>query len=470
MLFDPENLDFRMSDDSPAKGYGCETYYIPRAEEKTLPAVYTRVLEGRRAVLEGDLKENTQVKADILEINSDLTIHEGVHLDITPGTTVVFNGNYRIDVFGTFSARGTPDERILFTVSEPPADPDDFSDTASSWRGINFNNTLSTNEGSKFEYCIFEYSMSHDLNFSYPPAYTGGVFFVQNFSKLHIENSIFRHNRATYGSVISLFNNANPVINNNLIYENYAYTNGAAAYILNSYPRIYNNTVINNRIVEIDPFEHTATFYAFRSKPLVVNNVIRDNFIGDDQIDGSGQVYFGKIYFIHNNNMTGIFDNGYNSNGNIDKDPYFDPDGEFPGMITDSSPCVNAGTDMGLIQPQFDLLGNARVVGTIDIGAFEDQTGSGIEQNVLPSGSLVIYPNPANPSAELVFYSPADGNLTDIHIYDIRGSLVEKIHYGVSASGRNTHHLLLNNYAAGIYFVRVFSPSFTATGKLLIVK
>ncbi|MDD4157494.1 MAG: choice-of-anchor Q domain-containing protein [Candidatus Cloacimonetes bacterium] len=62
--------------------------------------------------------------------------------------------------------------------------------------------------------------------------------------------------------------------------------------------------------------------------------------------------------------------------GNLDVDPQFLTAGEYPFQLSDTSPCIDAGTlDIpDYVFPETDIMGNPRVSGaTVDIGAYEYQ-------------------------------------------------------------------------------------------------
>jgi len=92
----------------------------------------------------------------------------------------------------------------------------------------------------------------------------------------------------------------------------------------------------------------------------------------------------------------------YDEATNINADPVFTGQGEFPYQINDNSPCIDAGTlnlPAFLKIPEFDLAGNPRVVGSaIDMGAYEWNPSVGIHQNMPvqseTSKYLAAAPNP----------------------------------------------------------------------------
>ena len=225
---------------------------------------------------------------------------------------------------------------------------------------------------------------------------------------------------------------------------------------------MYNNTIIGNVISDLNPDYQMGAVYSFRSKPYLANNIIRDNVTG-----AFPQVYFYKEYFMHNNNITGF--SGFN--GNIDSDPLFDPSGEYPGMITKDSPCIEAGTTgRYLIQPEFDLAGNFRTVnGITDIGAFEDKEGNSIGIQPSTASLLKIYPNPANPSANIIFTAEKPG-MADITVFGIKGDVAVKFRHQAEKAGEIRADLDMAKHPAGLYFVSVSICGKVYSGKFLLLK
>lgn len=400
------------------------------------------------------------IKADTVNVSDNIIVSNNTTLNIGAGTVVLFTGPYSIFVEGCLIAEGTAEKRIVFTSTKPD-DLEDYTTNIRSWGGIIFDKVLSTNDSSSIRYCILEYSKTIRKEDELMSGYLGGALFVNNFSKLKVENNIFRFNTAIYGAAIACINNCQPQINNNLFYRNYAQINGSVACFINSYPFFYNNTITDNIISEYDMNYQPGAVFNFRSKPFMANNIIRNS---PESV--SPQVHFAKEYFTFNNNIQGI--SGYNKN--IDEDPDFDGGSELPGILLDKSPCINTGGDFNLSQPETDLLGNKRVVnGVIDIGAFENQTGSSVDQIPSAAGLLKIYPNPANPDTRISFLAETACE-AEIRIYDIKGNLIEKISRVRAVKGNNSYDLKLDKYSGGLYIVKVFSPKKIFQGKLLLVK
>jgi len=459
-MINPDDYDFRLHEDSPAKGYGCETVYIPEKAELKTEKKYTVRLTGSRISLGGIISENTVIEADTVDVYKNITIGNNTTLNITPGTVFLFHGPYNLIVEGTMKAEGTSGSRIIFTSSEH--DPyDDYTVHNFSWSGIIFDNTLSTNDSSSIRYCIIEYAKSVSAARDRMRDYAGGAVFVSNFSKLTIENNIFRYNTAIWGAAVTAVNNSGIRINNNLFYKNYAEINASVACFINCYPFFYNNTLTDNVISKFDGNYQPGAVFNYRAKPFMANNIITRSHTYD-----SPQAHYCKPYFTWNNDIRGI--SGYNDN--IDEDPAFDGSQVLPGVLSKDSPCIDSGISLKLEQPEFDLLGNQRMInGKIDMGAFEDQVGNSISEVPVKTGLLRIYPNPANPVTRITFDSE-QACMAQIIIYDTTGELVEKINYPNAVRGSNSYDIRLDRFVSGLYFVRVITPDAVSQGKVLLLK
>jgi hypothetical protein len=392
-------------------------------------------------------------------VDSDIYVKDGVTLEISSGAVILFEGPYEIVIEGTLIANGTADSRITFTsaVHDPV---NDFTTHESSWKGITFNNTVSTNDSSYVRYCVLEYAKSINESTGSLSNYQGGALFINNFSKITVENNIFQYNTAREGAAIALIN-CQPQINNNLFYQNYSRYNGSVACFTNSYPYFYNNTATDNVITQPDMLRQSGAVFNFRSKPFLVNNIIVDSPAGLIV-----QAYYAKELFTFNNDIQGIGD----FNGNIDKDPLFDPESVFSGMTLKSSPCIDSGTDMNLTQPELDIYGNSRIInGKIDIGAYENAYVNGISEIPSSISMLKVYPNPANPAATISFESKNEIPVT-IFIYGIKGDIIEKISVKYVVRGTNNIRLPLEKFGSGMYVVKAVSDGINASAKLLILK
>ena len=249
-------------------------------------------------------------------IYSDVTIPDGQILTVEPGTEIVFQGQYKINVQGCIDAQGAENDSIIFRASN-------FEE---GWRGIRFINTPLSNPKSNIVCCIIRDGNSN-YNGEANSAFGGGVF-IQNFSKVDISDNYFTNNRASAGSAIACFGSSpnisknifrhnrggyentsgyatiecnyesSPMISNNIIEENWCigenYAAGAGLRLLdNSNPMIKNNIIRNNWIVSDGNLSEGTALYIHRSDPILINNLIYDNYIMPESAHGSG----GAIFF-----------------------------------------------------------------------------------------------------------------------------------------------------------------------------
>ena len=79
------------------------------------------------------------------------------------------------------------------------------------------------------------------------------------------------------------------------------------------------------------------------------------------------------------------------------------------------------------------------------------------------------YPNPFNPTTTLSFALPVISNLL-LEVYDINGRLINKLLKSNMDSGYHSVIWNADNNASGVYFVKMVTPEFTKTQKLMLVK
>ena len=332
----------------------------------------------------GSIATDTIWNADTVRVLGDITVEDGATLTIDPGVRVEFQDFYALKVFGALQAEGTPEARIVFTTDEPELFCVDESHTGC-WNGIRFDGTLATNEPSQLAYCIVEYSKATSDGAGLYP-YGGGAVSVVNFSQLTIENCIIRHNVADYGGALFLYRQANPLLAGNLLVHNHALQNASAVYCGYSYPRLVNNTIVQNPIHNLEnPYIDSCAVLNFRGKPVLANNIVRSN--DPDFMYLHVQLWENKDYYTRHNNVEGYA----GGETNIDDDPLFVNPAGLDGVmgtaddnyrLASGSPSVDTGTADEL-PPTLatDLDGATRVIdgdydaaAIVDMGAYE--TGS----------------------------------------------------------------------------------------------
>ena len=111
-----------------------------------------------------------------------------------------------------------------------------------------------------------------------------------------------------------------------------------------------------------------------------------------------------------------------------------------------------------------------------DIATIKYSQPIGIE----PVGSIIpgeyklypAYPNPFNPETKIKFAVPhnAGGENMTISVFDINGRLVEILAEGKFPAGEYEVNFNGVNFSSGVYFYRLDSPDFSASGKMILIK
>jgi len=165
-------------------------------------------------------------------------------------------------------------------------------------------------------------------------------------------NSKLRHciitTSAPNNNGIWIYNGTNNEISNNLIINN---NSGIKAGIATNL-KIYNNTIVDNGFMGI---RNTSSL---SNTSIIKNNIVTGNYYGVRVFDAVythnnvwGNTY--KNYYHEEPDQTGI-------SGNISADPLFvNPPSDY--SLTLGSPCINAGTGVGILYSE----------GAPDMGAFE---------------------------------------------------------------------------------------------------
>ena len=95
---------------------------------------------------------------------------------------------------------------------------------------------------------------------------------------------------------------------------------------------------------------------------------------------------------------------------------------------------------------------------------------TGIEDRILPNTlELTNYPNPFNPSTTINF-SLDRSSIIELSVYDINGSLVEKLHSGFTNVGSYSFEFNGKNLSSGIYYAVLKTQEQQKTSKMILVK
>jgi len=470
-LIDPENGNYQVTPGSPAEGYGCQIFppdlcYKSNNLPESTVIQYKENLSRSSIEVSGSITINTIWDVDTVKVVGDVLIENGVTVSITPGTKIEFQDYYALFVQGQLLACGEPENFIRFTSAQPELFSFDHSPLGS-WNGIRFDDTSSLNGTSILEYCLIEYAKEIEENG------VGGAIYTYNFSDLEITNCIFQNNFADYGAVLGLEYRSAPIITNNLMFDNYAFLGGSPIYCTYSYPRLLNNTMVNNTVLNEDLFFNTGTIHTFLSKPQIVNNIVWDNL--NYYLGGTQLLECKGFYTVYNN-----IESGHEGEGNIDSNPLFINSAGNEFMLRNNSPCIDAGTldvPFGIELPEFDLAGNPRITGDhVDMGAYE-YISTEITSNQLPvtNDRLTNYPNPFNPTTTISFSTAEYAENAELVIFNIEGQKIKTLIDRSISSGK--HSIVWNGkdengnqVSSGVYLYKLEAGDLQKVKKMVLLK
>jgi len=257
-----------------------------------------------------------------------------------------------------------------------------------------------------------------DLNFERgnPASFGGGA--IMNKGKLKIENSAFRWNKASGAGAIANYGDLGPaeleLINCSFseneaqfldggAIDNRAFDNGATANILHC-------TFALNSAGNRGGALYNASGADFMLTNSIVSNnqaVEGDDVFGDFQNEG--------VNIVQNEDSANWLNPG---NSILSTDPLLDPFEYYGGAsysfrLQSGSPAIDAGDNS--FAPQTDQRGQARIFnGTVDLGAYEYDPATSIQQNI--SSSLFLFPQPNQGRFTLAW---KEGANQEFH-YDLR--------------------------------------------------
>lgn len=264
------------------------------------------------------------------------------------------------------------------------------------------------------------------------------------------------------------------IVRNNVIANNHCQFHGGGIYIYDCKVKIFNNHIVhntaylgsgaifsigansriqlkNNLIYENDNSQLHTTFQMQFSGPdslLFDYNWISDPFslsVTLNPIPG----YLGDI----SHNMIGIHPHLLNPTtllGIGEDATLMDFD-----LTTQSTECINLGTLQSTYASMYDFNGNNRIVGAIDIGAFEAVFGG---TEVFNLESIEAYPNPCINSIQLTNISAGAFALTNINGQLIKSGIIEK-----------NESIFLEGINSGFYFLEIH-PNFSKQKTILKIE
>jgi len=473
----------------------------------------------------------------------NIFIPSGNTLIIDPGIEIIFHGYYKFEIQTNASlfAQGTEQDTILFTTYNSEV----------KWHGIRF---LSASDSSLLEYChikrgladgdfpddngggIYCYysniTVTHCLidscsseggdgggiccrysnalildntivnNFAYPSygGIGGGIYCCGGNTRI-INNTI--QNNWTWsswgfsmgggiGCVIS-----NSLIQNNIICDNYSASRGGGIYLAESDATVTGNLISRNDCGPL--YDYGAGICSYNSNPLLTNNTICDNPLGNGiycvgSLTGptiNNCIIWGntpnQIYVEGFANAVVSYsdvEGGWTGTGNIDANPGFisGPYGDYyleqiaAGQVH-QSPCVDTGDPYTPM-----ILGTTRTDGVQDSGivdmGYHYPIGVGDIPLDVKTKVVVIpevfdlmdsFPNPFNPSTTISYALPKACEVKLI-VYDIQGRVVRTLINQWQNPGIHEVTFDGSDLASGIYVYHIEAGEYERVNKMVLLK
>ncbi|MCF7911864.1 MAG: T9SS type A sorting domain-containing protein [Candidatus Cloacimonetes bacterium] len=386
----------------------------------------------------------------------DLLVKPGNLLVIEPGTEIILEDGAEFLVKGQLIADARDSEMIVFR-------------TESEWTGIHIKDSMEENI---IAWCEVTGA-------------TASAIYIENSDCTIMDNLIHHNSGSALGAAIELLDvmdieiagnlianntssgltggismtNCFPSIHNNVVVNNTAGTAGAFSIKQNSAPVIVNNTIANNVGVN-------GAFLLFNSQPTLVNCIV--------QSEGNVFAAIASTPTV----MYSCLSGGYTGEGNIDVDPMFIAPSEgygseFDGMTANwqllaGSECIDAG-DPNVIYNDLDDTRND--MGAFGWNGFPDYglTDTDPETIVPAPLEIIAYPNPFNPSTNLSFNLSEAANVS-LEVYNIKGQMIETLADRHFDAGNHQITWNADNFASGVYFLKLSSGSENRFQKLILMK
>ena len=426
------------------------------------------------------------------QVTSNITVPSGQTLTIEAGVQVIFQGYYRIYVDGKIIANGDENNQIVFT----PANQ------STGWGGIRLDGTTDISE---FHYCTFEYGKTSATG-SYPDMHGGAV--VIKDADAQFYNCIFSHNDATgdddgmggavytmnsgsssqtltkfvdclfeynhafgEGGAIKFTNDGNSEITRCQFIGNTSNYGGGAIMFYTAYNvsltqcLFYLNSANNSgggALKSLNPqtsltianctFVNNTAYGAGEGGAADFDyadiNIINSIFFDNTQTYGK-DISVGQSTTVNITYSDVDMPPDATGNNNLNNvNPLFVNPSQGDFHLQSGSPCIDAGTDIGL-----SYNGSAPDIGCFEFG------NSGIDD--LSGIDLSVYPNPAH---NQLFIKQSKPENISIKLFDNTGREVLKLQ-----SGQKHIPVKLDNLPVGIYHLLITKQDHLYSQKVTIL-
>ncbi len=224
----------------------------------------------------GNISEDTIWEADVVRINSNMTIDDGVTLTIPQNVIVEFQGNYSIDVEGSLIAEGSTVYPITFTIADTTGWHDYTQPEAGGWGGIHLSNST---DSAVFNHCQFEYAKRVNFdNYDWQDGQTGGALYITGTPNLTLTESTFEYCFAFKGGAIAL-ENSSVNVSVCLFMNNRSVSDAGAIYINSGMPTIQDCSFTSNRTHFHQGFVgfRGGAIASFNSEATLTSNTFNSN-------------------------------------------------------------------------------------------------------------------------------------------------------------------------------------------------
>lgn len=228
-------------------------------------------------------------------VSGELIAEVGSVWTIEPGVTVVLGEGASIEVNGEIIARGTADDRIVFTGAMVDGKPARWGSlkVGNSSVDATFSNLDDYQSGSILEHCVFEHASK-------------GV--VLDWASPYIADCKFSHNRTPFsvdiegGAAIYLMPGSAPRIRDCVFHDNLAdgFGNGGAIYVDEAQPILQDNTFLDNTSMY-----GGAVCTLLMASPIVGNNFEGNAATGSEYSKGGAVSLVSSVSAVLNNTVKG---------------------------------------------------------------------------------------------------------------------------------------------------------------------